>query len=217
MELKKLLSEDTILASPRDRSPSTVITNGNGASDDSRLDGSASARSALRRERLAHPGKGNIDRLSEFECWKIFEMLDVSGNGQLYPSDVLRALGLMDEDKSYTEEEVTYWMVRAHALSCCHTLSPSLCLCYIHVLAGGGQCTPRRRTAAVCALQEELDDDENGCLDFTEFMSLFEQLSESAILLEDASGFMEVDADELDDVVKDLNQLKEELMDDLSA
>lgn len=62
-----------------------------------------------------------------------------------------------------------------------------------------------------------MDDDENGCLDFTEFQAFFEQLTNSKILLGDQMQmYQDVDA-ELDEVVKDLDELKEDLMDNISS
>jgi len=181
-ELKKIMSEDPTLASPR--TPSTATTSANplmepdyeenGTTATFDENGPMEPSRSAKRAHLAHPGKGNIDRLTELESWKIFQMLDVSGNGLLYSSDIQRFLGMIDEDNIYTDEDVNYWM-------------------------------------------EDIDDDENGCLDFTEFQAFFEQLTNSKILLGDQMQMYEdVDA-ELDEVVKDLDELKEDLMDNISS
>ena len=117
------MSEDPTLASPRTPSTATTSANPLMEADYEENDTTVTfdengpmkpSRSTLvaMRAHLAHPGKGNIDRLTELESWKIFQMLDVSGNGLLYSSDIQRFLGMIDEDNIYTDEDVNYWMVR---------------------------------------------------------------------------------------------------------
>ena len=65
------------------------------------------------------------------------------------------------------------------------------------------------------AAQEEIDEDENGCIDFTEFMFFFEALSHSSIMLSDSdqSAYSAEDA-KLDEFTKTPDELQAELMDD---